>query len=322
MVTAPTPTPVSVYPYSPNSSTSTFSLALDPIAESSISPYPSTPSIASPSIETPSAQTFGALDGPPPNSVYAYPPPRHARRQSQIGLGQPPNSARPAQLGPPRTAFSTTFPQSNTELILYSYAQLKGTLSITPVQGVYATPEQHQKLNSVRAALLKRSVIGGGSMDITSSLNQPPGSHRRRPTHGRSSSFSTGLLSLLSPTSLVASASTPPATSGQWAPPTPKRAPSGFPPSPSPVNSRFPNTGGVGLGLGLPSGSGNVSPDEDIDPEAPLPTFEVQPAMLAVDLSLLPGESRTCTSCLILIFHCYVWLIAMLCRYVYYRASG
>jgi hypothetical protein len=28
----------------------------------------------------------------------------------------------------------------------------------------------------------------------------------------------------------------------------------------------------------------------------PLPTFQVQPAMLAVDLSLLPGESRSCAS--------------------------
>jgi hypothetical protein len=33
---------------------------------------------------------------------------------------------------------------------------------------------------------------------------------------------------------------------------------------------------------------------EDIDPDTPLPTFEVQPAMLAVDLTLMPGESRSC----------------------------
>jgi hypothetical protein len=37
-----------------------------------------------------------------------------------------------------------------------------------------------------------------------------------------------------------------------------------------------------------------VTVDEEIDPNAPLPTFEIQPAMLAVDLSLMPGESRSC----------------------------
>ena len=35
-------------------------------------------------------------------------------------------------------------------------------------------------------------------------------------------------------------------------------------------------------------------PEEEVDPELPLPTLEVQPSMLAVDLSLGPGESRTC----------------------------
>ena len=34
--------------------------------------------------------------------------------------------------------------------------------------------------------------------------------------------------------------------------------------------------------------------DEEIDPEAPLPTFEVPQVMLAVDLCLQPGESRSC----------------------------
>jgi len=33
---------------------------------------------------------------------------------------------------------------------------------------------------------------------------------------------------------------------------------------------------------------------EEGDEEIPLPVFEVQPAMLAVDLALSPGESRSC----------------------------
>ncbi|RDB27414.1 hypothetical protein Hypma_004304 [Hypsizygus marmoreus] len=293
LITTPTQAP-----YTPNSSTSTFSLALDPITEGVLSPYPSTPSIASPSIETPPGPTFASHE---PNTVYAYPPPRQARRQLQIGLGQPPNSMKLNPQFPPRTAFSSTFPQSNTELILYSYAQLKGTLSIIPVPGVLTTAEHRQTLNATRAALLKRSVVGGGRMDITSSLQQPvTPQHRRRPTHSRSSSFSSGLLSLLSPTSLVASTSAPPGSPGPWTPSHRSRpSTSGLSPSPSPLSGRFPNTGGVGLGLDIPGG-GPVVPEEEIDPETPLPTFEVQPAMLAVDLSLLPGESRTYTYSILL----------------------
>ncbi|KAF5376951.1 hypothetical protein D9615_007252 [Tricholomella constricta] len=301
LISGPTSAPPAS-PYTPNASTSTFSLALDPIAEGVLSPYPSTPSIVSPTIETPTHHPpFSALETGSTNSVYAYPPPRHARQQSQIGLGHPPNSVKSHGINPPRSAFSSTFPQSNTELILYSYAQLKGMLSITPVSGVLTTPEQRHTLNATRAALLKRSVVGGGRMDISSSLHQPPSAtqHRRRPTHSRSSSFSTGLLSLLSPTSLVASTSAPPGSPGPFTP-THRSRPSisGFSPSPSPVTSIFPNTGGdgggVGLGLGIPAIGPSVV-NEEIDPEVPLPTFEIQPAMLAVDLSLLPGESRSYT---------------------------
>ncbi len=46
-----------------------------------------------------------------------------------------------------------------------------------------------------------------------------------------------------------------------------------------------------GLGLSINS----TVEEEPIDPETPLPTFEVQPTMLAVDLTLGPGESHSCT---------------------------
>jgi hypothetical protein len=54
----------------------------------------------------------------------------------------------------------------------------------------------------------------------------------------------------------------------------------------------------------MPSSPASTSPggllnggvaDEEIDPETPLPTFEVPQVMLAVDLALRPGESRSCT---------------------------
>lgn len=47
-----------------------------------------------------------------------------------------------------------------------------------------------------------------------------------------------------------------------------------------------PGVSGSGIGVGGDEG--------EVDPEAPLPTFEIQPTMLAVDLGLAPGESRSC----------------------------
>lgn len=131
-------------------------------------------------------------------------------------------------------------------------------------------------------------------MDITSSLHsnhqrlQPP--PIRRP-HKRSSSFSAGLLSFISTpspppsSSTLTSSSTPSLLlppSQPWSPTHRPRTHSQFGfVSPSPYTSAFSN--GLG-GMG----------DEDIDPEMPLPTFEVPQVMLAVDLSLGPGESRSC----------------------------
>ena len=50
-----------------------------------------------------------------------------------------------------------------------------------------------------------------------------------------------------------------------------------------------PSRSAVGLGF-----STSRSEYDEIDPDQPLSTLEVQPPMLAVDLSLSPGESRTC----------------------------
>ncbi|KAF8168504.1 Rgp1-domain-containing protein [Crassisporium funariophilum] len=299
-VLSPT-TSVPPSPYTPSSSTSTFSLALDPIAGSSLSPYPSTPAIGSPTIEPVSFPPHTPINSSSTNSnsVYAYPPPRNnIGRPTHIGLGQPLSSPRGYPQGPPRTAFTSTFPQSN-ELILYSYAQLAGTVTITPVAGSISTPEQSQILNGVRGALLRRSVRGGGSMDITSTLHPPSPALSPRPrlrgSHSRASSFSAGFLSILSPTSLVSSISSPAANSGSW-----NRSSSStlHPPTPTPTSGRFP--GSISspnvLGIGYPNGAAT----EQLDPEEPLPTFEIQPAMLAVDLSLAPGESRSYTYTIVL----------------------
>ena len=285
-----TPSVPSTLSYSASSSSSSFSLALDPIAEAVISPYPSTPAIGSPTIENLTFTPTLTTNSPAINSVYAYPPPRNPNhRPTHLGLGKPPSSPGYAH-NIPRTAFATTFPQhQSNELILYTYAQLTGAVTITPVSGALPTAEQAHTLNAVRSALLKRSVRGGGSMDITSRLHSPKSPRHRTASHGRSFSAA-GLLSIFSPTSLVSSISSPAAPgsgSGRWTTSSSTLGPS----TSSPASARFegsissPNM----LGLDVPN-----SGDEKIDPEEPLPTFDVQPAMLAVDLSLAPGESRSC----------------------------
>ncbi|KIJ58929.1 hypothetical protein HYDPIDRAFT_98508 [Hydnomerulius pinastri MD-312] len=258
-----------------SSSTSTFSLALDPIAETPGTPYPGTPLPRTPSL-TESLDQHGLK-----TEVHSYPPrpSQPSRRPAQLGLGHGPPPGLSTTTAPPRTA---TLPNSNSELILYSYAQLLGILSVSPFPGAVMAPEHAQTLSALRLKLLKRPVIGGGSMDITS--RQRIQDLRR--SHSRSTSLTSGLLSLLSPSSYSAP-STPLPSSQSW---TSGRSRT---PSVSSASSATlaPNTPTDGVGLGLINGA----TDEDVDPETPLPTFEVQPAMLAVDLSLAPGESRTYT---------------------------
>ncbi|KAI5997709.1 Rgp1-domain-containing protein [Pisolithus marmoratus] len=255
-----------------SSSTSTFSLALDPIAESPVTPCPGTPSPKSPPINEP---------------IRRSPAPK---REAQPHLRPPltPSSGRSSQLGlgygtPPSR--SVVFPDYNTELILYSYAQLLGTLSVTPLPGAAMSPEHTKALTTLRMQLLKRPIIGGGSMDITSRHRAQERSKRQ----GRALSLASGLFSILSP------------SSSSSAPTSPLQQPS------SPWRSGRPRTTSVASAAPSTAASSNLSAnglndveEENIDLEMPLPTFEVQPAMLAVDLSLAPGESRTYTYSLML----------------------
>lgn len=191
-----------------------------------------------------STSTLDPIPETPAPLTHSYPP----RKQSHqaLGHGHPPI---------PIPQSSTTKPlPPNTTLLLYSYAQLTGTAHILP-------PTTPAALSNLRAHLLKKPILGGGSMDIA----------RTRRTHSRSSSLTGSLFSLLSPSSY-----TP--TVGR------SRAPS--------LSSQSDaSTAGVGLGLSV----GTANPVEEGEEEMSLPVFEVQPAMLAVDLALSPGESRTYT---------------------------
>ncbi|KAG2356055.1 Rgp1-domain-containing protein [Suillus spraguei] len=202
----------------------------------------------------PHARKKSVFDGQPPLSTspstldtiveapaHSYPPRKQPNQA--LGHGRPP-------LPIPNSATTQSLPP-NTTLLLYSYAQLSGTAHILP----QTTPAA---LSNLRAHLLKKPVLGGGSMDIS----------RTRTSRPRSASLTGSLLSLLSPSSY----------------------------SPSVGRSRTPSlsdTSSAGVGLGLSVGA--ASPVEEGEEEVPLPVFEVQPAMLAVDLTLSPGESRTYT---------------------------
>ena len=256
-----------------SSSASTFSLALDPIAETPTSPYPGTPLTRSPSLsDSLDQRAFKA-------SSYAYPSrPSQSRRPPQLGIGYGP----PPPIPQSKSATSLrdgTLVSSNSELILYSYAQLLGTVSIVPLPGAVTTPDQARILGALRLKLLKRTIVGGGSMDITSHQRI----QERRRSHSRSSSLTNSLFSLLSP-STYSAPPTPLPSSQSWAPGRSRTS------SVSSISSGTANGQQNGVGLGLINGG----TEEEVDPDVPLPTFDVQPAMLAVDLMLAPGESRTC----------------------------
>ncbi|KAJ6495574.1 Rgp1-domain-containing protein [Mycena vitilis] len=268
IITSPlSPSPTSALPHTPSASSSTFSLALDPISEAAaaVFPYPPTPALpASPAVPHPPISVSAPAAGP------AYPPRRlnaQAHAHAQLGLGQPPLSSVPLP-PPPRTAHSAAFAAPHTELLLYTYAALVGRAVLSPLAGA-GTPA----LGALRSALL-RPARGGGSLSLQAAgvgpglglgLGLPSGVGGDGPRHRRASSFSTGLRALG-------------AGIGIWG-----RSDSGA--------------------AGGPSSAGVPSAAAAEDPEAPVPTLEVPPEMLAVDLALAPGESRSYTYTLLLPAH-------------------
>jgi len=255
-------------PIPQSASASSFALTLDPIAES-MSPIPPTPPFPSPA-STPNPFISLHTTGNPRLASRAYPTRSgtHLLPQAILGNGHP-SSLKP-------------LPRDSTELVLYAYVHLTGSLFLVPQPSLARIP--------ALAALQrhKRGPRGGGSMDI--GVASPPHSrgHERR-----SSSIAGSLWGLISsPASAVLSpghrARAPSHGSSPILPATHSFASAG-------VQVTNHATEGVGLGLGGVSlGLGAVQEGEEWDPEQPLPVFEVPPAMLAVDLSLGPGEERCC----------------------------
>ncbi|KAF7362042.1 hypothetical protein MVEN_00549600 [Mycena venus] len=252
LVTSPiSPSTSSALPHTPSASSSTFSLALDPISEAAATVYPYPP--VSPAGGNPLPQlpvlTTASVSAPATTTT-AYPPRRNSSASmnphAQLGLGHPPlpNAQLPA---PPRTAHSASFTPPHTELLLYAYAALAGRAVLSPLAGA-GTPA----LGALRSALL-RPARGGGSLSLQAAgvggvlwVGIAWRGRRGGAKWCTASSFVLFLCRL---------------------------------------------AGGAGLTAGAE------------DPEAPVPTLEVPPEMLAVDLTLAPGESRSYTYTLLLPAH-------------------
>ena len=120
----------------------------------------------------------------------------------------------------------------------------------------------------------------------------------RSRSHNRTSSFFSGIFSILSaPTSLLGSLSPAPAMASSVS----RRSSPSHQSSSSfslPASRSAPTLSTSSMATTFNGGPRlQRSPSEELcDPEVPLPTYEVQPALLAVDVSLGPAESRSCTS--------------------------
>ncbi|KAG8905565.1 hypothetical protein FRB99_008670 [Tulasnella sp. 403] len=302
------PSTSSSVPPSPStgvSTTSAFSLGLDPINEA-----PSASSLPNGTMRT-------SKSSPIPSSGAVLHSPRPIKHEdsipmlansrvrasslthgpSTIGLGHPakvvaqPNHGRSqsTQTAPvvksasSRSAFSSSFALPNTEVLLWSYAQLIGTVEFEETSGL-VSPEAAMSVRSRLSSLRSDGVIGGGRMDIGANLTPSPISVGSRTRRGFISNFLGGSSPIPSPV-------TPGSGFGLGITSTL----SSFWGSPSAPTSPSPNSNGLSINTSM---AGISSPMTGISgglPASALPTFETQPSMLAVDLNLPPGESRTFT---------------------------
>ncbi|KAE9404371.1 Rgp1-domain-containing protein [Gymnopus androsaceus JB14] len=198
--------PTSVPP-TPSASSSSFSLALDPIAEVSplVSAYPylspaPTSGVLGPSLSSPSI----AIEAPsPPSASLAHPsypphpsnppPTRQNHRPPKIGLGTVTLAPIPSNdLSISSSTKSFTSPRMTAQSPLLPFPpspHLASPVPAAPLSPAQIEQQKAQTLNALRHALLKGSAtaVGGGSMDITSRT------HSRTPSAGGAASLGGGL---------------------------------------------------------------------------------------------------------------------------------
>jgi hypothetical protein len=169
------------------------------------SPTPSTPAfsvpspaplsnIEDPSMQSPTMPVPHLMPAPLKRSQSQASSSTDARRPTNVGLGsnplsghpnirsasagQVPMATSPSSLAPDgvaHRAVSAPFAQSQTEVILYAYAQLVGTLTLAPASasagsGVAPAPG----LLALRRQLRAAQAVGGGRMDLALSFQPGP----------------------------------------------------------------------------------------------------------------------------------------------------
>lgn len=270
----------------PHTGTNLYTVTLDPINEGA-TPIP----YASP-FGPPTPEPHGSIArekvpafGEDVFSPYAAPAPHangyrgaHARRRSSLGYPTLPNDAplrslsiSPTSMSPRSNTLAQTFAPPGTEVLLWAYARLIGSFEFG--EGIVPSAE----IDSLRAKLRAGGVMGGGRMDI---------SERAPAASGSPGGLTSGLFSSFFGSSPTALPQQPP-SSGYLS--------SFFRSGSSTLSrSRLPNVNGRngdGTGFsGSPFGGAAGASEDGLS----LPTLETQPSMLAVDLNLAPGETRSC----------------------------
>jgi hypothetical protein len=234
-----------------------------------MSPVPPTPPLPSPApTPSPFISLHASGNSQPASRTPQARSSAHPHPQSLLGNGHP-------------SSLKSLPRDTNTELVLYAYVHLTGSLFLLPPPSIART--------SALAALQrhKRGPRGGGSMDI-GVASPPPRGHDRR-----SASIAGSLWGLISsPASAVLSPGHRARMPSYGGSPNSHTAHSLASAAAKLTNHE---TEGVGLGLGgVGFGLGGIQEGDEWIPEQPMPVFEVPPAMLAVDLSLGPGEERSC----------------------------
>lgn len=155
----------------------------------------------------------------------------------------------------PRSASAGTLPIPGTETLLWAYAQVTGNLEIE------STSVEPNALNDLKTRLKRSGPIGGGRMDLH---EMTPGTAQQAEGIWSSLFGYSGRGNTGSATAPTTRSATPTGWMSSWLK--------------SPATSRMSNQGNP---------DGSASGDS-------IWTFNPPQSMLAVDLTLMPGETKTC----------------------------
>jgi hypothetical protein len=239
------------------------------------------------STSRPQASAPTVRTGQPSGDDQALPQNYSERRRRSLT----PNAFSP--VSPPRSpklshlAHSQAFTTPGSELLLWAYARLVGTLEI---DDEIVSPSD---IEALRAQLRAGGFVGGGRMDID---ERGPSSAAGSPSLlGAGSSILSSLFGGGPSSNVMSSAPQTSASPSYLASLFGTGMPSG-PSFPGGTRSRSMSQSGRFGGVASPFFGGMFGGSSTNDDPLSFPTLETQPSVLAVDLKLAPGESRSCES--------------------------